>query len=162
MTHRSVLNLTLVGLLPAILLGNVCSVVKTAPSFKPSLVVVEGILIFGRHAAYITEPGQQAGSAECTIFTVFSGTPRFMLPGLDSEKITSSPALDFFVSDYRNRADRGQKSERVRIRGRVIAKKDFSRTAKGRADGYGYQGLFKVALLVDEVLVLANPPLRSH
>jgi len=143
----------MVGLMISTLLlsADVCAAATTAPTSEPARVVVEGTLVFDRHSTYIVQPGRTPGNTDCVLFTVFPGTPRFMLHGLDKYDGTQSPQVDAFVRDYKDHVDRGGKYQAVRIRGRVIARKGFVREPRSERNGFGYHNFFRCALFVDEI-----------
>lgn len=144
----------IMSVVAVLLFDDVCAVVKMAPTSKPSSIVVEGTLIMDAHSSYLIEPGHSPKTSECILFTVFAGTPKFLIPGLDSQEITQTPTIAAFVKDYWLRTREGERPQLVRIRGRVIAKKDFVRSRDGKANGYGYRGSFSHALLVDDISVV--------
>lgn len=127
----------------------VCGGAKGSVKMDGADVVISGILVFGQHSAHITAEGESMNNTSCAIFTVFPGTPGFLIPGVDESEVSSDAKVKRFSMEYKEYLERHPREhKKVRIRGILKVKRGF-RSSPG--NGFGHKGVFRTALLVRDV-----------
>lgn len=133
-------------------LADLCSDPGLAKALSNTDVKMEGLLVIGHHDSRLQiAPFAIGPKPSCSIFVAFPGTPSFLTPGYDWEW-RQFPGVAAFSLEYQQRARSKLFSPaRVAVSGSLVFKPNFERTSKSKANGFGYHGVYQMALLVKAV-----------
>lgn len=133
-------------------LASICADVRLEKAINNTDVKTEGLLIIGQHDSRLQiAPFVVGPKPACSVFIVFPGTPSFLTPGYDWEW-TRVPAVSVFSQEYQRRSrEKGFSPARVVVIGTFLSKEDFKRLPNGRANGFGYRGAYRLALLLKSI-----------
>ena len=75
-----------------------------------------------------------------------------MTPGVADQEKRRNPRVEAFSVEYRAYSDRNPNAPKlVSIKGILKIKDDFRRTSASRGNGLGYGGVFRAALIVNQI-----------
>jgi hypothetical protein len=90
----------------AVVTMDVCSAATAPKSMDDKEFRIVGQLIFSRHSAHLLELGRAADDSKgCAVFTIFPGTPAFLIPGITIQDTGRDEKWARFVPEYKSYAD---------------------------------------------------------